>query len=88
MSFLDGMMENKKKFFVQLGVIGVCLAGAVVLYVVLSDPQSPTSPLDQAAEKRLEQIAEPMRQDAANQIPVEEPPRAARRGMIPYQDGR
>lgn len=88
MSFLDGMMENKKKFFVQLGVIGVCLVGAVVLYVVLSDTQSPASSVDLAAEERLQQIAEPMRQDAANQTSVEEPPRAARRGMIPYQEGR
>lgn len=88
MSLLDGMMDNKKKFYIQIGIIGVCLIGAVVAYVVMSSDNTTVTPADQAAQQRVEEITAPM-MDAASKTPA--PPeiqRSPTRGRIPYQTGQ
>jgi 3-hydroxyacyl-CoA dehydrogenase len=87
MSLLDGMMENKKKFYIQLGIIGACLIGAVVAYVVMSSDSATVTPADQAAQQRVEEITAPM-MDAASKTPAPEIQRSPTRGRIPYQTGQ
>ncbi|GJQ29932.1 MAG: hypothetical protein HBSAPP03_18160 [Phycisphaerae bacterium] len=79
MSFLDDAMQDKKKFYIQVGVIAVCLIGGIVAYVVISDGDAPPPAVDEAAA-RQQQIVDSM-QPAP---PPQEPPRTAPRGRIAH----
>ncbi|CAG0998090.1 hypothetical protein PHYC_02692 [Phycisphaerales bacterium] len=64
MSFLEDAMQDRKKFFIQVGAIAVCLIGGVAAYYWMSAPPTPLKAT--AAEQRSSEIEQT--------IKVAEPP--------------
>ncbi|MDX2130451.1 MAG: hypothetical protein SFY69_00170 [Planctomycetota bacterium] len=84
MSFLQDAMENKKKFYIQIGLIGLCLVGAIIAYVSLSGGSAAPSETDAAAQQRVEEISATMQAQQAEQpSPPPAPELTAPRGRIP-----
>lgn len=83
MSILEDAMENKKKFYIQVGIIGVCIIGGVVAYMMLSS--EPPPPAIDDADARQKAIEQSMQQNPTP--PPADIPRTAPRGRIQNPKG-